>query len=1524
MTTRVYYHITATEALGLSINSTDRWLIVDDELPVLTYTGFSPTYPNATDPSTVYGTANDGFSSMDVYLDYKYGVNGTVKTIDLGKGGHNETVVRNPVNGTTTSTLSAYYYAPTGSVMGRITLRVYAADHAGVYVRMLGYRGGSATTLVYSSSTSDGIKYDQDVQASNFDRIYVYFYDRSRSHTYYHLTYTTVDTDYTTSIPAPGSTTLVYYRFRGVDQVGNTNSTNWTSYYADGTKPYLSAHKPPGVKSSTVDVSIGATFTDESRMDKAQLFYSYGTEYQWVNMGQSYYNGTHLGATASIPRTSIPIEVKYYFVFFDSAGNNKTSKVYKYRTKMRDITEGALTQFDSSVLKSKVGITSWEWDFDYNGTFDVDKSGQIVMYRYNDNGTYTISLKLTLNDGNITQQNFTVTVIDAHPSSTIRDVGTVVEGTNVSLDGSFSRSYPDPIVSFEWDLSYDGMNFNVEATGMIYNHTFMSDGTYRVALKVTDDDGSTAISDIYVTVTDGRPELVIDYLSTVDEGTMVVLNATGTISWPDALDRIDWDLDYRGTWSKDATGLVINHTYMDNGTYRFMARAHDADGSMTQMVGTITVRDLAPVANITAASQVDEGSVLDLDGTATHSYPDEIVSYEWDFRYTGTFDIDARGNMTNVTYMDNGTYTVALRVTDDDGSVTIVTWDVTVMDLAPRAVIIAPPEVDEGEVVKISTNASSHPDRLVRIDWDFYYDGSDFKTDDNGFDVEHTYMDNGTYTLAVRVTDDDGSVIIEVMTIIVYDLGPEAIAAVSGDYTEGSNLIIDARPSKSYPDEIVLFEWDLDYDGTTFNVDMTGDVNEPIYMDHGTYTLALRITDDDGSQSIHEQTFEITDLGPTADLAVTVLFHSEGDLVTFSAIGSESYPDELVAYHWDWDGDGEVDETTDLGDGKHIFNKPNVYDVELTVEDDDGSTDSTTVTITITDVAPIARLEAVATPEGEPVLLDASGTIEPGSDFVAFRWDLDGDMAWDVEDTCSTLEHVWNDPGMYEITMQVEDEDGSKASKGITLVIQDVAPVADTGGPYEFLEGDPVVMDASASHEPGRDFTSFKWDLDGDGGYDAEGMELNWTFTLAGEYTITLLVEDEDGSTGEATSTLVVIDKDPEFTISLPENVMENVAAEFSLIGLTDPGTEKFDVTWYLGDGNSKKGPTIEHIYLEEGSYKGRVEVGDNDGTVVTVPWPSPLTVSNSAPVVELSTTVLKATEDSEFTLSVFGHDTVNDNVTYDFKGPGGKIDESTGAFKWTPLDEHVGKNKFTFIARDDDGGEGTLEVEIDVKDVDNDYFGLPFATFMAILIAIILAVVIAFFVVMRQRKQAAEEVIEAEEKVDLEGEVEVEMDEAAKPPAKSPAEEGPKPLPEGAPEGPPDLDELETVSPAITEGPPKKRPPEGRPPPKKRPPGAPPRKKRPPGAPPRKKRPPGAPPPKKRPPGAPPRKKRPPGAPPPKKRPPGAPPRKKRPPGAPPRKKRPPGAPPPKKRPPGERPPPKKRPPDAPPRKRKKRPPAP
>ncbi|MCK5251548.1 MAG: PKD domain-containing protein, partial [Thermoplasmata archaeon] len=393
----------------------------------------------------------------------------------------------------TTSTLSKYYYAPAGSVIGRVTLRVFAEDHSGLSLYLRAYSPSTGWRYIYgpSSNTDDGIKVDQDLSLTRYDRFHIYYYDVSRSAFYYNVTWSTVDLDIPGQVAGPGYTTWVYYRMRGTDGFGYSTTGPWYRYWADGVKPILFAHRSPSVREVTVNVNLEATFYDENRIGYAQLFYAYeNSPFTLMNMTVGFHNGSHMGASALVPKTSIPMNVTYFFRFFDSAGNNNTSPTYRYTTIMQNLVEGTFRDFNSSVIEADAGLLKWEWDFDYNGTFNSDRNGQTVRYRYYDNGTYTVMLRMTDKDWQVTYLTFTVFVEDLTPKADFVNLGTVAEGTTVSLDARASQSSPDEIVSYEWDIDYDGLTFNTTGTGVIYDHTFEDNGRFIIALRVTDDDGS--------------------------------------------------------------------------------------------------------------------------------------------------------------------------------------------------------------------------------------------------------------------------------------------------------------------------------------------------------------------------------------------------------------------------------------------------------------------------------------------------------------------------------------------------------------------------------------------------------------------------------------------------------------------------------------------------------------------------------------------------------------------------------------------------------------------------------------------------------------------------------------------------------------------------------------------------------------------------------------------------------------------------------------------------------------------------
>ena len=265
-----------------------------------------------------------------------------------------------------------------------------------------------------------------------------------------------------------------------------------------------------------------------------------------------------------------------------------------------------------------------------------------------------------------------------------------------------------------------------------------------------------------------------------------------------------------------------------------------------------------------AAIQVDkkEGKAplkVKFDGANSHDPDGNIEKYEWDFG-TGS---GVTGSSVTHTYSSPGSYEATLTVTDNDGysdedKVQIEVEAKPEPNQPPNASFSANPT--NGTVplqVNFNASNSSDPDGNIRnYSWDFG-DG----TTGSGKTATHTFNSAGNYTVELKITDNDNATDTTTRTVSVNEQSNQApTASFNANPTSGTvplQVDFDASASSDPDGSIVSYSWDYDTGATD-----SGISNSYTFNSADTYTVELRVRDDDGATDTATTSVEATDSEP--------------------------------------------------------------------------------------------------------------------------------------------------------------------------------------------------------------------------------------------------------------------------------------------------------------------------------------------------------------------------------------------------------------------------------------------------------------------------------------------------------------------------------------------------------------------------------------------------------------------------------------------------------------------------------------
>ena len=589
----------------------------------------------------------------------------------------------------------------------------------------------------------------------------------------------------------------------------------------------------------------------------------------------------------------------------------------------------------------------------------------------------------------------------------------------------------------------------------------------------------------------------------------------------------------------------------------------------------------------------------------------EIVSFAWNFGDGTT----GKGQTASHTYTKIGTYTATLTATDDKGGVEqrtkevrVVTNDPPIVDFSVKATSPARmlQSLDELEFIDES---SDNDGEVVAWTWRFG-DGAFAE----GQTASHTYDKGGEFIVGLAVTDDQGATAAQTQPIRIANRVPVARFTATPELpNEGQEVLLEASGSTDQDGRVVRYEWDFDGDDL---IDLFTEQVEAVHAfpEGGAHSVSLRVVDDLEAMSLPYSLKIYVNRSPAAAFQVSNFSPDEGEEVKFTDCSSDLDPEgEIASWQWEF-GDGE---SSDLLSPSHAYQVDGSYTVTLTVTDANGAEGKAKAEVTVSNLAPVAKLTAngkageLDVPTGGTIQFDASNSEDqsPNGQIVRYEWDLDGDGSVDECTTVSSLVHSYSDDGVYAVTLRVIDDDGATAlADPITVQVYNRVPECTFGWlPEVPTDAEEVTFRATGS-DPDGEIISWSWAF-GDGS-TADVQNPVHHFADDGTYPITLTVGDDDGAEGSCTAEITVKNALPiaafSFSPSLPQ-----VGEAVRFIDRSEdpsPAGRIVHVAWSFGDGTSCPGtpagcevggvhsPT--HRYNAPGTYTIILVVIDGEGAL--------------------------------------------------------------------------------------------------------------------------------------------------------------------------------------------------------------------------------------------------------------------------------------------------------------------------------------
>lgn len=663
-------------------------------------------------------------------------------------------------------------------------------------------------------------------------------------------------------------------------------------------------------------------------------------------------------------------------------------------------------------------------------------------------------------------------------------------------------------------VSGSGGNFTISGS-----HAYTDEGVYTVTTTVADDAPGTftATGTATATIAEGDSGTLTPTTITrtegqafsgavatfTDEGNplQVASDWTASINWGDGTVTA-------GTVTGSTGGpftISGSHTYGDDGSYSVVATfSDDPPSTLTNIAITSTAVISEADLTVTAGPAItaSEGQVLTGVQVATFSdpgSPDAATNYaaiiDWGDGTTSTGTVSgSAGNFTvnaDHTYADelNGTYTVTVSEVDANFTATPVTNSVTIGEgdsgsLNPATITPTEGTQFSGAVATFTDNYAGQvaSDFSSSIDWG---DGTTTTGTVSGptggpFTISgnHTYADEGTFTVLASFADDAPSTLTATITSTANVAEGDTLVAgtaVTASATEGATFtgtvatFSDTTYAANLPSDFTAaIEWG---DGTTSTGTVTGAAGSftvsgsHLYAEEGTKTATVVLSDDAPGTATGTSAATINVADATLSATGTTINGTEGYSVTAVVANFTDADPAGTASDYtatiDW-GDGTTSAGTIAAagsgfqvSGSHTFAEDGSYSITVSIADVGGSKATASGTASIAEpvisatAVPVRGVERSSSEVAVATFTHGNGAESAASFAAIINWG-DGTTSSALVSESGGIytisgSHAYLDEGIYPVIAAVSDDTASATVGTVAKIGEELLPNGTTG-----------------------------------------------------------------------------------------------------------------------------------------------------------------------------------------------------------------------------------------------------------------------------------------------------------------------------------------------------------------------------------------------------------------------------------------------------------------------------------------------